>query len=73
MLPIPPDPLTPRQRALMLQLPGNKILDPTDPEKYPDQNDPDMDYDFVHFKHRGAEIFSRLFEEAFLKDHSRNY
>jgi hypothetical protein len=57
----------------MLQLPGNKILDPTDPEKYPDQNDPDMDYDFVHFNHRGAEINSRLFEEAFLKDHSRNY
>jgi hypothetical protein len=65
MLPIPPDPLTPRQRALMLQLPGKKILDPTDPGKYPDQNDLDMDYDFVHFNHRVLKLLAGFSKRPF--------
>lgn len=73
MLPIPPDPLTPRQIALMRQLPANNILDLSDPEKYPDLYDPAVYYDFVHFNKRGAELFTRHIAEALLKDHSRNH
>jgi hypothetical protein len=73
MLLIPPGPLTPRQIALMRQLPANNILDLSDPEKYPDLYDPAVYYDFVHFNKRGAELFTRHIAEALLKDHSRNH
>lgn len=71
MLLIPPGNVRSRQIALMRHLPQNHLLDFSYPDKYPDLYDPVKFYDFVHFNHRGGELFTRHIAEAYLLNHGR--